>query len=308
MFARTPRNRLRRGGRAARRRSAGAPGALRRSARTRERPRHRSAACAPQPRGPKAPNACSTASPWPPGSTWLSRQTTVPCARSASQAPSIPRSHGSAIRPQPSSCSHARPGLGDEHRPGADERPRRRPRGGPCRGPRRAPRRAARSRAPRGARRAGGRPGPSPRARPTRPRGRPRPRSRARSAAMPGHRAHSAMSRTDWCEWPGPPGTSPASEPTVDHLRALGRVVVDLLVRRGSRGSRRTSGTTGSRPASAIAPACETMSCSAMPHSKKRSGKRSRNGDRGRVSSTRSRVEGDEARLAARPRRRARRA
>ena len=30
--------------------------------------------------------------------------------------------------------------------------------------------------------------------------------------------------------------------------------------------------TTGSSPASAIAPACETMSCSAMPHSKKRSG------------------------------------
>ena len=31
---------------------------------------------------------------------------------------------------------------------------------------------------------------------------------------MPGTLPISAMSRTDWCEWPGPPGTMPARKPT----------------------------------------------------------------------------------------------
>ena len=34
------------------------------------------------------------------------------------------------------------------------------------------------------------------------------------SNAIPGIAPSAEMSRTDWCEWPGPPGTSPASEPT----------------------------------------------------------------------------------------------
>ena len=29
-----------------------------------------------------------------------------------------------------------------------------------------------------------------------------------------GHAASALMSRTDWCEWPGPPGRSPASDAT----------------------------------------------------------------------------------------------
>ncbi len=32
-------------------------------------------------------------------------------------------------------------------------------------------------------------------------------------SAIPGIAPSAEMSRTDWCEWPGPPGTSPASEP-----------------------------------------------------------------------------------------------
>src|SRR5439155_1105556 len=34
------------------------------------------------------------------------------------------------------------------------------------------------------------------------------------TSAMPGIAPSAEMSRTDWCEWPGPPGTRPASEPT----------------------------------------------------------------------------------------------
>ena len=75
-------------------------------------------------------------------------------------------------------------------------------------------------------------------------------------------------------------GRGPASEPDVDHLRAARSRCCRSARSAAWRGSRRTSGTTGSSPASAIAPACETMSCSAMPHSKKRSGKRSRNATR----------------------------
>ena len=113
------------------------------------------------------------------------------------------------------------------------------------------------------------------------------------------------MSRTDWCECPGPPGTSPASEPDVDDLRALGGVVVDLLVRRGSRGSRRTS----ARPAAARrAPSRPpARPCPARRSRTRRSGRGSARGTSTRPQSSRGRRRARRAAARARPARRARR-
>ena len=81
----------------------------------------------------------------------------------------------------------------------------------------------------------------------------PRARWRARCSAMPGIAPEREMSRTDWCEWPGPAGHEPGERADVDDLRALGGVVVDLLVGPRRRGSRRTSARPAAAPPSAIA-------------------------------------------------------
>ena len=138
---------------------------------------------------------------------------------SVSHAPSTSRSHGSATTPNSapsaasrSAASHACDSITG---PGRDEEARRRPRARRGRGRARAPSPApARTAAPTGPRRAGCRRARSPRAPPSAPRRAPRRSVAGSISATPGSEPISAMSRTDWCECPGPPGTSPTSEPT----------------------------------------------------------------------------------------------
>ena len=92
----------------------------------------------------------------------------------------------------------------------------------------------------------------------------------------------------------------PAEVADVDDLRALGRVVVDLLVGPRREEAREASSPPAAGRVRARPPAIETMSCSAMPHSMNRSGYRSSKARTPAVGGEVA-VEHDESRDAARP-------